>query len=266
MNLKELSERAPAMGAFLIFIGFLKLYLYYNHWDINITHYLDFSEIILSFLNDINTMLFFIVIMIVQATLGIVAINSIDRKVKNSESSAKIEVANNESVDLVNDDKKNHVILDNNNNFPGIIAIVDEIFKGKIGLIICLCTSILFTILFLCFSNITFLYLTFICFLQLVVYFLDDIMGIKDENVMVQTAIAAVLIGFTLASAKYQAVQTETSTKRYIFYKNDKEIIMTNNTFLYLGKTNNYYFYYDEARKVSLILPSGSIDRIYQIN
>lgn len=265
MNLKELSERAPAMGAFLIFIGFLKLYLYYNHWDINIAHYLDFSEIILSFLNDINTMLFFIVVMVVQATLGVAAINSIDRKVKKSEvARAEAEVTNDESTAIESVGDNNNRV--ENDNFPGVMAIVDEIFTGKVGLIICLCTSALFTILFLCFSNITFLYLTFIFFLQLVLYFLDDIIGIKDETVMVQTAIATILIGFTLCTAKYQAVQTETTTKRYVFYKSDKEIITTNKTLLYLGKTNNYYFYYDEVKKVSFILPSGSIDKTFQIN
>jgi hypothetical protein len=67
MDLKRLSEISPVIGVFLIFIGHLKLFLYYDHWNINITSYLDFSEITLSFLNDVNkgvafALIFFVIL------------------------------------------------------------------------------------------------------------------------------------------------------------------------------------------------------------
>lgn len=70
MNLKQILTYSPLIGAFLIFLGALKLDLIYSHFDINIFNFLDFSEILTLFLKDINIILFSVLLMTFHSVLG----------------------------------------------------------------------------------------------------------------------------------------------------------------------------------------------------
>lgn len=50
LNKKELKEVLPFLGGLLLVLGFIKLYLFYNNFGINISEYIEFSEILVAFL------------------------------------------------------------------------------------------------------------------------------------------------------------------------------------------------------------------------
>lgn len=240
MNLKRLAEISPVIGSFLIFIGYLRLHLYYSNWDINIANYLDFSEITLSFLNDTNTILFFILILLFQMTIGVATLVTVDKKIKADSTQA------------------------GEKEFPGIFPMIDkgieEHYKPAIiGISI---VNLLFFFLFLWFLNLTFLYITFAIFIQLLVLLLDKIIGIKDDKSLIQTSFVIVLLSFTYCLSKYNVKQTEICTKRTVLNTNSNEKISTSENFIFLGKTNNYYFFYDKIKKQSTIIEGGSVLKV----
>lgn len=67
----------PVGGVFLIFCGVLKLIFFYSHFNISIINYLNIQEVILSFLQDINIIIVFALVMSV-ATFG--TMNIISKK------------------------------------------------------------------------------------------------------------------------------------------------------------------------------------------
>lgn len=50
---KIIKELIPYAGAFLVVLGYLKLALFYNYFNININNYLEFTEVLTLFLNDL---------------------------------------------------------------------------------------------------------------------------------------------------------------------------------------------------------------------
>lgn len=75
----KLTKITPIVAASLIFLGVLKLMLYYSYFNIKIIDYLDFQEIITSFLGDINILILFGLIMILTSLF---TINTISKSTK----------------------------------------------------------------------------------------------------------------------------------------------------------------------------------------
>lgn len=65
--LDRLLKISSLSSAVLIFCGILKLIIYYSAFDIRIVEFLSFSEIIMSFLDDINILIIFILAMVIQS-------------------------------------------------------------------------------------------------------------------------------------------------------------------------------------------------------
>src|SRR5688572_13267113 len=64
--LDRLLKISSLSGAILIFCGVLKLIIYYSAFRIPIVEFLSFSEIVTSFLDDINLLLIYVLVMIIQ--------------------------------------------------------------------------------------------------------------------------------------------------------------------------------------------------------
>jgi hypothetical protein len=65
--LDKLIKASSIAGAFLIFSGVLKLIFFYSAFNIKIVDFLTFSEILTSFLDDINVLLLLVGLMIFQS-------------------------------------------------------------------------------------------------------------------------------------------------------------------------------------------------------
>lgn len=239
MNLKKVAEISPLIVGFLIFLGFLKLDFYYDHWNVNISQYLDFSEILLSFLQDINIIFFFVVILTAQSTFGYIAISSIDKKVTQSH------------IQTEAGPKK------------GLVELMEENFEShkKGGLIVMILLTLIFGVFFWCFMNLTLLYLTFLGFVQLIAFFIDRFLS-RNENVVNPVTFILVFLGFTLCISKYEINQTEKHTVQYEFTMVDGSEISTNSQFIFIGKTNNYVFLYDNQNCTSKVMKIENISGI----
>jgi len=176
MDLKRLVAISPLIGSFLVFMGFFKLYYFYGHWDINIISYLDFSEIILSFLNDLNVLVFFTLLLLFQGVVGIGTVMTIDRHIAKQQSQTPVITTTSESGETTT--------VQAPTNFPGIMPLLDEVCEnhpGKIT-IACFVLSLIFTILFLCCNYLTFLYLAFAFLFNLYLTFSKNSLELKTTK------------------------------------------------------------------------------------
>ncbi len=72
----RLIKYSSVITSFLIYIGYLKLKFYYDYFGIQIIDYLDFSEIITSFLNDLNIVMAVSLIAMTHMGLGLLLLKS----------------------------------------------------------------------------------------------------------------------------------------------------------------------------------------------
>lgn len=209
MNLKRLVEISPLIGSFFIFLGFLKLNWFYSHWNITISQYLDFSEIILSFLQDSHIILFFLFIMIMQMTMGFVGIISLDKHIANTNINST--QANNVNPVTENSDATNNT--DTSPKFEGILPLLDDVFENRTKIVVgvIFIMTLIFTILFLWKLNLIFLYLTFMTGIQLVTYILGQVLGIKNGKTLLQVTFISMLFAFTFCISRYKIHQAEIS-------------------------------------------------------
>lgn len=77
--LDRIIKMTPLAGALLIFSGVLKLIFFYSHFNIRIIDYLEFQEIITSFLGDINIIIVFGMIM---TLITFITLNFLGNKTK----------------------------------------------------------------------------------------------------------------------------------------------------------------------------------------
>lgn len=75
----KIIKMTPIAGALLIFSGVLKLIFFYSHFNIHIINYLEFQEIITSFLGDINII---IVLGMIMTLITFISLNFLGKKTK----------------------------------------------------------------------------------------------------------------------------------------------------------------------------------------
>jgi len=247
MNLKRLTEISPVIIGYLIFLGFFKLNLYYRHWGVTISDYLEFSEILLSFFNDLHIISFFVIVLLIQATLGRATIHTIDNRLQNQAA---------EKVSLVPEPEKTP-----SEEFPGIVPLLDYVLENFPGLVTLgmLILTLIFGTLFMIFMDLTFLYLGFMSFVQLVNISVDKFFGITDDKLSMQITIALTLFVFTFCIAQYQITKTKKEPVKLSIIKSDGVKITTNKHLIYIGKTNNYVFLSDAKNDQTVILPNSEI-------
>lgn len=258
-DLERLVKIFPAIGAFLIFIGFLKLYLYYGYWEINIINYLDFSEIILSFLNDLSVLFFFMLIFFLQLTVGVTTIILAERKIINGKSNVSEVILENEESSTIKsvDTSKNESIIEEVGN-----AVEKNIRWVLLGFLIA--TTVLY-LLFLVFTNLVIMYIAFLVFVQFIILIVADFSKSKLSNGQIQTALAIIILVHTVSMSYYDIRKTETNPTKISLLINGNEKINSSNEYIFLGKTTNYFYFFDKVNNESWIYPSSEVKRIEQV-
>lgn len=200
---------------------------------------MDFSEILLSFLQDINIIFFFVVILATQSTFGYIAISSIDKKVSQNQ------------------------VQSETSQYKGLVDQLEENFeKHKTGSLIAMAVlTLIFGILFWWYLKLTLLYLTFLGFVQLIAFSIDRFLS-RNENVVNPVTLIIVFLGFTLCISKYEISQTEKYPVQYKFTMVDGSEIPTNAQLIFVGKTNNYVFLYDNENFNSRVMKTENISSI----
>ncbi len=229
MNLKRLAEISPLIGAYLIFLGYGRLWLYYGHWNINIIGYLNFSEIALSFFNDLNIFIFFLLLVVFQTTVSIALIAFIDKDSQKHLRPALIQPS--ESQDstvqntaiIINPEPKVRVS-------KKIMSGLEEAFAGfdkkPLSLIASLFIPVvIFLGLFFIFVKLAFLYFGFICFLQFLLILLVSVFKVNEGKIILLISAFTTLLCFTCCLTWYEIRKTEVGQNKIELLKNDSKQI-----------------------------------------
>ncbi len=231
--LDRIIKVTPLAGALLIFSGVLKLIFFYSHFNIRIIDYLEFQEIITSFLGDINVIIVFGILM---TLITFITLNFFGKKTK-----------------LPLDD-----LIEN-----FLVLVYPKRFIFFFGFL----ASIIITIYLIHFKIIGYNYfaiylLTFFCIQSLTYLFLH-----KEEsgNVDISNFNGILLLGVTLSVSLYLFAQhdiqeVEKSNSTIIFDKGQIDFnAQTKN--LYIGKTSKFVFIKMDSLNSSIVIP---IERVKQ--
>lgn len=247
MNLKRITEILPLFGVFLVLLGYLKLYLYYNHWNIAIIDYLDISEITLLFLSDVHIIVAFVAIFLFPLTIGLAIIKYVEMKDEQ-----RRESQSQQSTEIV-----------------GGSPVITESFSDHIQvkfvmMIACLIVAIVFISCFFAFNKIWLLYFSTFGFLQFVMTLMDYIFhNDNNDKMIMQITFVLSATAFSILVAHYDICKTERNPAKYqtTIIANDY-ILNTSASNLYIGKTNNYVFLYDKETKTSRTIKNEVVKEI----
>jgi hypothetical protein len=234
--LDRLVKISSLSGAFLIFCGVLKMIIYYSTFNVSIVDFLSFSEIITSFLDDINILLIYAAIMLV---ITFATINFLHRRT--------------------------NVGLDD--FMTGILNIIFP-HRYKYVLFFCVVLSILSLLLYLNVIGFNYfvVYLMVFCFIQMLTFIIitkDEQNEIDIPNFSIVISVAMV-VTFSIFLLARHDIQSVTNHKYPTTIKTENETFVcdkyTKN--LYLGKTNNFLFIKLDSSNSTLSIPVSAIKSI----
>ncbi|ELY2010337.1 hypothetical protein SL057_001381 [Flavobacterium psychrophilum] len=231
----KLIKISSVSGAFLIFCGVLKLIIFYSTFNIDIIDFLSFSEIVTSFLDDLNILLIFASIMIVQSLFIF------------SRASEKHEIKIEDYIE----------------------SLLKHIFPFRYRYV-CFFLSIIIILSALIYLNVLGLnyfviYLVSFCLLQLLSFLImtkDDNNEINYPNFPLAFSIAFVIITSIYLLAKYD-IQEITNNENIVNITIDGSTIECNRTTnnIYLGKTDNYVFIKISTTNSCIAIPTKEINK-----
>lgn len=227
--LKTLAVYASVITAFLIFMGVMKLHLYYGYFGIDIVDYLDFTEIIASFLDDIWLIFIFLAVMIfhtIVASSGLAYFINLGRKRKVS---------------------------------------IDTISRGvsmKAYKTSSLVTLVLFFVMFALLEKYVlkiFVYFTVLFFLQFLFYFARHFSVYRKAEKYFDKLIYFVTFFLLVALlARLEVLRTIKYPKKWSIQTSSFTISNTPGL-MYLGKTKNFFFIYDKRSGEKWVVPTSSL-------
>jgi len=254
MKLKKITAILPLIGALLIFNGFLKLYLYYNHWGIRISDYLDFSEIILSFMNDLNILGFGV---LMAALYGIIWVILIE--VLTSAGSKK-----DSSISAISEAPQEQNVKQKKTSGEQMEDFFEEAFKEhyRTIAIVCFAVAAISTCLFIRFPNLFWLYFSCALYIQFLLSILIPFVG-SSEKLLANLIVCFGMIGFTMGVAYFDIRQTEDSADLVrTVVKTEEGQIQSSSSIYLIGKTREYVFFYNDSLLQTKIIPSGEVKYI----
>jgi|GEM_PF-6341646 len=263
---KILIEATPYVLGLLSFSGLLKLYVYYYYWNISITNYLSLSEVLLSFLDDLNIILAFGVIFFTQ---GMIAAKAVKQKENISPMIRRINEMQQELKKGRKTDKELMEMIIKEASTPGNVLAMQERAdiqrkkknQEKLQARVSLVLSIAFGICFMIWSNLVLLYL-FVVFVSNAFYYIFVYFQIHRRFAAIMV-VCCLLLSFSTALAyrKIKLVPIEAETKIVKIVTNN-DTILTNNDLFFLGKTSEYLFLYDNVHSESKIIKMANVEEI----
>ena len=231
--IKKIINITPLITGLLIFFGFLKVYFYYGYFEVDIKSYLEFSELILLFLDDVNLILLFFLIGILHFFGLTRLIESIDASVKKN----NLEIDLNQKSETIED-----FIVPKSNTGIVLVFIVFIVF------------SVGFSLLYIYYVNYVFLYLAIITIFQLLLFIFDFILDNIETNLIFSAIISSTL--FVIGITYYAKNEITNKTKEVNYkFEFDEKLITTNENYYMIGMTNHYLFINnDKENKVDVFL------------
>jgi hypothetical protein len=244
------------IAVFLAFTGYLKLVVYYSYWDISISSFLEYDELIMSLFDEILLSIIFVGIYILHVVLGLSLVTRIDKGIAKE---------NDKTLEDWNKNKRT-----TSESEPALIEEVGDVFldffekKLIVGFTFFSLTAVIFTGLFLFFENYVLLYFSVFASMQLYVFLVEKIATKKPSVVGISTLI----LTFThfilcLAYLDIQDTIDKGDTVKVSLYGEDGEPI--DETSLYLGSTQKYHFLYDETKRTKIMIPVDQVIRFEEV-
>lgn len=216
----RLLKYSTLISSFLIYIGFLKLKFFYDNFNININQYIDLTEIISSFLNDLNIIFVVIIISFLHHGIGMYIMNKSIDKNRGKET-----------------------------NYQVMYRYFDKIFSSKKKIL----TVLLFSLPISIVSYVLYWFHSFnICIYTFVIFALQSIILIfeafkihkLDDNVNLTRIIPIIIVtgilAYMLANNDYKKINNTDYSG--IIIKTDDGSIKLSKKDTYIGKTKNYLF------------------------
>lgn len=233
--MEKVKDYLPAITAYLLIIGILRMLIYYGYFGIDVFSFLEFSEII-----QLQYKFY--------AITGLVLITWVT-----------LTIFGYDNTKLINETEK----LSKERKFPSsTLKIATSVFTLLfIGLIISAYIADLFNKFQL---EIELLFLTFPCaiFICLSTYLLfvwghnrdnEDIT--KHSNTLLIVATSVILVYVLSIAARNQAVMlVAVGPNQNVYLTTEKKSISITKDFIFVGKTKNYLFFYDKKSKITEVI------------
>lgn len=235
---KKVTETIPILSLFVIFIGFLKLSTFYQYYNINILDYLDASEIILSFLDDLSIIVLLIFVLLYYSIW-------LMKKFDNQSGNGKM-------------DEMPAWLEDAIKNFR---EIRDKLFKASIW------TVLVSGLCFYLFTNLFWLCVLFLYCFQFLILFFERIMIGKEQEFRnpkfvfgISLVISFLLFTVGIAYRDVNSLKYDNEFKVEIL--TDNGLIQTNKDYQNIGQTSKYVFLYCYSENKTEIIKRDNIKRM----
>ncbi len=233
INFEKLKPLLPYINVLALGLGITKLVLFYREFGINIVQYIDFSEALILFLEDI---LWFILAIFIPFIISMLLFGH-----KMAEFYTSI---NKVIVEQPNYWKRLWTFSKYNAGF--IIPIIIGFFTGiNLGLLI--------------------LVVTVTYFLLEIKFTLSKRYGIDFDSTyhnLIYWIALVMYFGFGRLQNQISQVRNTNMYEHSKLYMNEGEPILIDRTTIYLGKSKDYFYLYDKKRESAVIIPSSEVSRV----
>jgi hypothetical protein len=241
---KVIQPLLPFIGSFLIIFGYIKLSLYYNKFDIDINNYLELTEILTLFLNDI---IFFIISILGVALFSFITTSKIELE-RDNDVKGKLVKSNN----FWERRKQNYILFKELHWISGLLIILYIIgyiwFRDK----------------FWDFFATTSPLIAFTIFVSLLMEFRYKYYNVygKELNSTINNLVFILLIFsvHTYGTIKSDTKRIENNPRTEISFKYLGEEIKSDKQLRFLGQTKNYMFLYNKSLKETEVFERSKVD------
>lgn len=241
-----LSERlikySPLIGAFLVFLGLLKLDLYYRHFGINIVEYLDFGEIVTSFLDDLNIIFLSGLLILFYMMAG----NTVFNKILSWGSGY---------ISHIRPEKVNADVLGRR---------ATKSINGFLGFGIALLSGACSLWLLFEYDTIWILFISVILLYQIFVYILDTINRIllRMSQSVFRALLIALFFPFFIGILAILEIRRLEASKTQVYITTDSGIIKAEGLNRLIGKTDKFIFIHNIKSHENMIVPMQTVKLI----
>ncbi len=259
----------PVIYGVIVIISFIKIHIFYLFFNLNISEYLQLSELLVLFLDDLllHALSILLIIVVVAPFLKYINKKEINKKDKGS---------NIGTEDLIKEQYKKEINKKDEGSNIGIEDLIKEQYRAirKSTLISISVTILVSSIIFLLVSFISLKkewYLppvvstvTFILYAILIFYLMMGISNpIKDNFIVWIILYFAAVLTFIIPKTVSEAI----SKKHNFNYSNNeieykKDTIRSDSVQFFIGKTANYIFYYNKEKHQTTAFPLKDVGYI----
>lgn len=255
--LNKILKHTALFGAILVFIGYVKLHIYYSYFGVDIINYLEIGEIVTSFLDDI-WYLFVIGVLYVFIQLllyGVLNQIPLSKTVKSNLSQEfdmkeeEVKIVNLAMVQFESDSGRTTTFI-----FLSVIVIILNVWFFMSG-------GQQYILLI---ANSFFTYNWIIIFFS--VLFKKSIDDPNTDSKLMENIFGLTLSLFVVVTICFLSFRDIYKTEMMpsnvsIQFSNGREV-NSNDNFIFLGKTSNYYYFYDTKNDKSSIFQSSEMEQM----